>query len=312
MDDAVNALAVDGSGNLYAGGYFHLICGDLNCGVPTPVNHVAKWNGSSWSALLNGFNDNVYALAVDGSNVYAGGAFTLGCGNSICNSGNYSLTHLAQWNGSNWLTVGDGVDGNVRALAVAPSNYLYVGGEFAGICANSACSSQYYGNRISLRSGGCCWTVVGNGLNATVKALAIDASGNLFAGGVFTEICGILTCNSSNITTNYVAKWNGINWSPLGSGFNSDVNALALDAGGGLYAAGAFWLTGGSSVNSIARWNGSVWSPLGSGLNDTASALAVGRRYLYVGGFFTTAGGTSAPYIAQYLLHLLNLPLILK
>ncbi len=44
----------------------------------------------------------------------------------------------------------------------------------------------------------------------------------------------------------------------------------------------------------------------------TVSALAVDRSKLYVGGFFTTAGGTSAPYIAQYLMQLLNLPLILK
>jgi len=37
--------------------------------------HIAKWNGSIWSALGLGMNDNVYALAVSGSDLYAGGAF---------------------------------------------------------------------------------------------------------------------------------------------------------------------------------------------------------------------------------------------
>ena len=40
----VSALALDGAGNLYAGGGF------LNAGGVW-VGHIAKWNGSTWSAL---------------------------------------------------------------------------------------------------------------------------------------------------------------------------------------------------------------------------------------------------------------------
>src|SRR5262249_37172475 len=39
---------------------------------------IAKWNGSSWSALgsgLDGFSPYVFALAVSGNDLYAGGAF---------------------------------------------------------------------------------------------------------------------------------------------------------------------------------------------------------------------------------------------
>src|SRR6185503_19307382 len=36
----------------------------------------AKWNGSSWSALGSGMNGDVRALAVSGSDLYAGGQFT--------------------------------------------------------------------------------------------------------------------------------------------------------------------------------------------------------------------------------------------
>ena len=64
----VRAAVVDGSGNLYIGGNFTAV-GD------TIGNHIAKWNGSSWSALGSGIAGRVVALAVSGSDLYAGGQF---------------------------------------------------------------------------------------------------------------------------------------------------------------------------------------------------------------------------------------------
>src|SRR5438105_9121405 len=58
----VYATAVDSSGNLYIGGDFTVV-GNVS------ANHIAKWNGSSWSALGSGMNGTVYALAVSGSNL---------------------------------------------------------------------------------------------------------------------------------------------------------------------------------------------------------------------------------------------------
>src|SRR5258705_8273993 len=65
----VYAAVMDGSGNLYIGGGFTLV-GDVI------ANRIAKWNGSSWSALDSGLNSRVSALAVSGSDGYAGGDFT--------------------------------------------------------------------------------------------------------------------------------------------------------------------------------------------------------------------------------------------
>src|SRR5437667_5948018 len=67
-DVDVSALAVSGS-DLYAGGLFKRAGG-------SPANYIAKWNGSSWSALGSGMNSYVYDLAVSGSDLYAGGTFT--------------------------------------------------------------------------------------------------------------------------------------------------------------------------------------------------------------------------------------------
>jgi hypothetical protein len=65
----VRATVVDGSGNLYIGGYFTVV-------GETTANHIARWDGSSWSALGSGMNDVVAAMAVSGSDLYAGGVFT--------------------------------------------------------------------------------------------------------------------------------------------------------------------------------------------------------------------------------------------
>jgi len=80
MNNTVYALAVDGSGNVYAGGNFAIAGG-------VSANNIAKWDGSSWSALGTGIDGDdepyVSVLAADGSgNVYAGGRFTIAGGAS--------------------------------------------------------------------------------------------------------------------------------------------------------------------------------------------------------------------------------------
>jgi len=88
-------------------------------------------------------------------------------------------------------------------------------------------------------------------------------------------------------------------WSPLGSGMDQNVRALAV-YDGKLIAGGVFTTAGGVSANCIASWGGSYWSPLGSGMNGSVFALAVYDGKLIAGGFFTTAGGVSADYTASW------------
>jgi len=68
----VFALAVSGS-DLYAGGVF-----DTAGGIT--ANNIAKWDGSSWSALGSGADSQVSALAVSGGDLYVGGWFTVAGG----------------------------------------------------------------------------------------------------------------------------------------------------------------------------------------------------------------------------------------
>ena len=56
-DSGVLAIAVDGSGNMYVGGWFTFI-------GKVPANYVAKWNGSAWSALGAGMGEVMLLLSL--------------------------------------------------------------------------------------------------------------------------------------------------------------------------------------------------------------------------------------------------------
>ncbi len=333
MNSEVFALAVDSSGNLYAGGTF-----DSAGSCYSGCNFIAKWNGSTWSSMGGGMNERVLALAVDASdNLYAGGWFTSA---GSCTSG---CSRIAKWNGSAWSALGSGTNGIVYDIALDGSGNLYAGGAFssAGSCAsgcnniakwsgsawsalgsgtdNSVGALAFDSSRSLLYAGGgftsagscgsingcnyiaqwngSAWSNVGGGAGWVVYDLLMDAEYNLYAGGKFTAIG---SCSSG---CSHVAKWNGSAWSALGSGTNNDVNRLAVDSSGNLYASGHFTQAGSctSNCNYIARWDGSTWRAMGSGLDLDGGPLAFDRRgRLYVGGYFAYAGGERANYITHW------------
>jgi hypothetical protein len=139
-------------------------------------------------------------------------------------------------------------------------------------------------------------------MDALVAAFAVFDDGTgpaLYAGGWFTQADGQ--------SASRVAKWNGLQWSPLGGGLDGPVEALAVfDDGSGpaLYAGGLFHYAGGVSAERIAKWNGTSWSALGSGCDEQVSALAVfddgSGPALYAGGYFTNAGGVFCGRIARW------------
>jgi len=267
-NDRVRAAVIDAAGNLYIGG-------DFTAAGEVIANRVAKWNGTNWSALGEGLNGTVYALAVSGSDLCVGGSFTY-----ATNAGPspVRVNGIAKWNGSSWSALGSGLGGSypfVRALAVSGSD-LYVGGYFTTAGGSAAnCIAKWDGTT---------WSALGTGLDAQVYALAVSGS-DLYVGGQFHYATN---AGPSTVQVNGIAKWDGSNWSPLGSGVSGNANALAM-SGSDLYVGGDFTTAGGSAAKRIAKWNGTSWSSLGSGLNTVVSALAASGSDLYVGGYFTYA-----------------------
>src|SRR6185295_9449291 len=114
MNAGVGAMTVydDGSGPaLYAGGIFTTAGGVM-------ANRVAKWNGSTWSALSTAtFLANppyVGALTVyddgGGPALYAGGSFV--------DVGSVLANNVARWDGASWAVLGSGMNREVYALTV--------------------------------------------------------------------------------------------------------------------------------------------------------------------------------------------------
>jgi hypothetical protein len=147
-----------------------------------PARHIAKWNGTSWSALGAGTDGIVRALMVyddgGGPALFAGGDFLV--------AGDVLTHHIARWDGTTWSALGSGVNESVQALAVYDDGEgpaLFAGGDFtsAGGVAGR--------NRVA-RWDGASWSAAGGGMNDTVLALAVydDAGGaELYAGGEFTS-----------------------------------------------------------------------------------------------------------------------------
>lgn len=148
--------------------------------------------------------------------------------------------------------------GEVYALAKDPSGNIIVllaSGAFVPVI--STTYGQEYGiARYNPTTNQ--WTSVGGGFasGTTLRALAIDASGNIYVGGSFTS-------TRSGVSANYIAKFTVSTgtWSALGTGANSIVYAATM-AGNDLYIAGSFTTVGGVSTSRFAKWtpSTSTWS----------------------------------------------------
>lgn len=283
----VDAIESDGT-NLYIGGSFNQAGGGN-------ATNVARWNGTSWSAMGTGFGGQVLAMVRMGGYLYAGGNFT---------NASLAITNLAKWDGNSWSAVGPGANRTVRDLISDGSN-LYAGGDFTtigGIAANRI--AKWDGNTWSTLGLG----IEGFGVGASpgVYKMTLDASGQLYVAGNFSQAGGV--------GASHVAGWDGANWFSLGAAtsqgvthFSGDVQCLLADASG-IYAGGLFTEAGGTIVNGIGQWNGANWSAVGNAApgmfpssgSTQVKALAEYGGMLYAGGSFTNIGGVTASRVAQW------------
>lgn len=273
------SLALLPSGDIVAGGKF-TSAGSVS------ARHVARWNGSSWSALGVGLGlafQQVNALAIRNGNIVAGGTFLA--------SGATTVNYIATWTGSSWSSIGSGMDAAVHVLAVTASGNLVVGGEFSMAGTVSAQSLAQWD--------GTAWSSIGV-TGERVTACALQANGDLVVGGRFSSVGGV--------PANGVARWNGSTWSALGNGLlppnqvaYADVLTIAALPGGSLVVGGTFSRAGSAVATRLARWNGTDWETIDRGADDGVRALAnTNSGDLLVGGTFSTIGGVATNGLARW------------
>jgi hypothetical protein len=147
------------------------------------------------------------------------------------------------------------------------------------------------------------------------------------SGGYFT--------NAGGTPVSSIARWNGVSWQPIGSGYPGVVRALAVWNGqlyaggttglqwwdgtawqlaptvygfihalavydGELIAGGAFAIEGVGGLN-LARWDGANWLSIGAGAQGgNVNALLVDGGSLVTAGAFNVVNGVAATRVARW------------
>jgi hypothetical protein len=236
----------------------------------------------------------VNAIAVAGTNVYAGGDFTGGSGGPLA-------FHMARWDGSQWVSLNNASFTKVTTLATR-TNDLFIAGYFGVTAANGTASW------LTRWDGANFWSLVAFASN-TFNVFYLDTIG--FTGMAVTDTNIYLSGHTSmsecddtlTICTNCdnVMRFDGTYCRVMGTGLSSNAVAIAA-AGTNVYFAGAITNAGGVLVHGIACWNGTAWSDVGGGIVGPGriSALAVIGTNLYAGGTFTNVGGVPARCLARW------------
>ena len=150
------------------------------------------------------------------------------------------------------------------------------------------------------------WTELGglNSLlpNSDIKSIATDKFNNVYVGGYFT-----------NPTTGYqyVAKYDGINWSELGGPKSfitqyGGILSIITDSSGNVYASEGVRITDSVNIRGykfVGKYDGNSWKELTGTdtmkFNDFIAKLAIDKKQnIYAVGNFTNANGKT--YVAKW------------
>ncbi len=249
--NSVTALVTDGA-NL-----FGVEEGGASSGISLSTDSGATWNSVDTSLI-----EDITALAVSGSNLYAA---------------NDDL-FLTTDRGMSWT-----MDTGLKTVSIIGNTTIYYTISSLGVFGTNLFAGLYHGGILRSTNGGLNWSPTDSGLPASVTVLLFTKIGsNLFAG---TQVNGV-----------YLSTDNGTSWASAGLSDAGGVNALAV-SGTNLFAA-----TGNVIANSgvfRSTDSGTSWTVENTGLTDTSvTALIASGTNLFAGTrsggvFLTTNNGSS-------------------
>lgn len=256
----------------------------------TNIYRVGRWDDttSSWvtlpgddtgiapasprSVVAGATNPGVYGMVLGGDDsLYVGGDFW---------GSDDSLNNVGQWNGSNWVRMGNGIYiSSPDRTAGEVVQDMVIGNDFIG----------------------------GDDLNY--------ADDTVYALGGFEGTCATLACTGQGRNASAIAQYSQADdtWYGMATGTSTDNFQLYAGAyiDDTLYVGGSLGssqtLGGQTGLAGVAQWRESddTWLPLGGGMADgIVYAMAVNpiTKDLYVGGTFTkpTGNPTLMPALAKW------------
>ncbi len=287
-DGPVTALAVAANNDVIVGGDF---TGVYNPGrVPVLTEHIARWNGSSWSALGQGLTPNtrggerVAGIVIDNANrIYVAGAIA-----TAVNANGTSVNGpVVYWDGAQWRRIATAATPFIiNALALDGAGKIYmlyvvdVSIKLVDAWNGATWTTLVYKNRAPYPS--------------VIAASPKYATEYLYLGGAYTDFYSPAIINNVQVANN--ALWNGMRWSDmLAYGAAGEVFAIAADNRGypaSLYLGGSFTGVEGTPASNIARFDGTNWDALGGGVDGPVYAIAPvshNQPGAFVGGAFSFA-----------------------
>jgi uncharacterized delta-60 repeat protein len=285
FSSTINTISIQSDSKIIIGGFFTLY-------QPIFSNRIAQLNtDGSYDTSFNigtGFNINVNTIAIQSdSKVLVGGTFTTYQGTTrnriarLNTDGSYDTS----------FNIGTGFNSTINTIAIQSDSKVLVGGAFTTYQGTTAT------NRIArLNTDGTYDTsfTTDSGFNIGVSTIAIQSDSKVLVGGAFTTYRTLPKNRIARLNTDgsYDTSFN------IGTGFNSNVNTIAIQSDGKVLIGGTFTTYQGTTRNRIIRLNtdGSEDTSfnIGTGFNNTVSTISIqSDDKILVGGTFTTYQGTT-------------------
>lgn len=285
----VQAITVDGSGNVVVGGQFSTY--NLT-GVSNIVRLTSAGAVDGTFTATSGGPVNAVVVAGDASgDLYVGGTFSTF--NAAAQSRIVRVTSTGTTVAS--FVAAGSFNSDVNRL-VASGTGIYVGGLFTSYKGTAVGRVTRLDNTGTIDAA----FATGTGFNSDVQTIAPDGSGGVLVGGLFTAYNGVgidraARLNASGALVNL----------PTGAGFSHPVNAVAfVPSSTDVYVGGQFTHYDGSARRGLVRLNSDgTLDPtlsIGQGFVGSVNALAVaGDGDLYVAGGISWYDGTTLSRIVR-------------
>jgi len=243
------------------------------------ISHVYKYNGTSWIQVGGDFNEASWSstkgLLTYNGQLISGGRFSSISGTTIYN--------IASWNGTTWDSLGNGLNGSVWNLAEY-NGQLIASGDFT----SSGTDTTIY--RIG-KWDGLSWSPIDTAHKFNSAGPMISFNGNLIIGNVWDTISGNQMKG--------VAKWTGSTFVSMGNNLIKSVSNF-WTFNSELYLSGKIYnFNPNDDDDVVLKWNGFFWQQVGQVFNQPVLTIDDFSNEVFCGGFYTTCGTSSIPYIAK-------------